>query len=1261
MADEEPKRSPGPAPAPEEVDPELARVVATVVRTPLAQPAKIASDESDLDRLLRELAQTPAIATAPPGQPFAGTSRFHVLRRLGEGGFGVVYLVRDVAIGADVALKTLPVARAELVYRLKREFRTLADLRHENLASFYELFADAGTPYFTMEYVAGRTFLDHVRRDGAVDEHRLRSALAQLARGLTALHRAGKLHRDLKPSNVLVSEAGRVVILDFGLATDIDEGGTRRSVALAGTPGYMPPEHGAGAEVSAASDWYSVGVMLHEALTGKLPSRAPRDPRAPGPIDPLARVPAGTPADLVALCRRLLSPRPEDRPTGPDIAAALGPDVAAPPPSAARAREPPLVGRERELQLLGQALATVRAGRGVTALVEGSSGAGKTALVQHFLARAERSGDAAVLRGRCYERERVPYQGIDSLVDDLCRLLQRRDGADALVPRHVAALVRLFPVLERVPAIADAVRAARGSGGDEQQLRHFGFGALRELLARIADREPLILHIDDLQWGDLDTAALLHELARPPDAPAMLLVLSFREEDRERSPCLRALADGTLGELVRVEVGPLEAAAAEELARRFLRAGQTDVDPGRLAAEAGGNPFFILELARFAEGVSASEGGPPDLEGALRARVAGLPIPARQLLEVVALAGHPITEEVARAAAGIQGPPWEAWGVLVGGHFIRFSGAHDDRHVEPLHDRIREAVARALPPERVLAGHRGLAAALEAAGDGDPEVLARHHEAAGDVTRAFRAAVTAAAQAEQALAFDRAARLFRWALRLAPDGADREGLLSSVAAALAHAGRGVEAAEAYLEAALHAAPAEQTALRREAALQLLISGRVDEGREVALDALRGVGVTIPRTPRSALASLLAHTAMLWARGLRFVERPAAEIPRDVRERMDHLWALSRGFSMIDVLRGAEFAARHLLLALSSGEPHRVAMGLAVALAHAGTSAPRAQRTRHIEASLDALDARLGDPLVHGYAMVAKTIHGQGLGDWPATLARARVAERAIERCTGAGWEIWTTRVFHVSALFYLGRWRELPRTIDVHLADARDRGNVYAMVAMRAPYGVLAWAVRGDMAEARRQLDDAAASWSVQGFHLQHYWLLIAESYLALLGGDAARAFARLRERWPELERSLVLRIPFARAELLHARGACAAAAALRAGEPAARRRLLADAARCARDLERAGAEMARPLASLLRAAVASQEGGAPEAKRQLAAAVKDFDAQRMAAHAAAARVRLAELEGAPVPAFLPDEGVADPAAFVAMLAPGFMAGARSS
>jgi hypothetical protein len=1241
---------------------DLDRLAATVPR-PADAPvhARRPSSERELDRLLREVARSPGVAEDPAARVFGGTSRFQVLRRLGAGGFGVVYLVRDVAVGADVALKTLPVARPELIYRLKREFRTLADLRHANLVSFYELFAEEDRCFFTMEYVPGRTFLDHVRRDGALDERRLRGALAQLVRGLGALHEAGKLHRDVKPSNVLVSHDERVVILDFGLSTEIEESGLGCSAVMAGTPAYMSPEHAHGEKVSTASDWFSVGVMLYEALTGRLPFHGSRAPLAvPSGAPPsFAGLGQGIPAELVELCRALLDRDAASRPGAAEIMAALGPSAEAAAPAPPAAGDPPLIGRERELAALRDALRAIEGGAGATVLVEGSSGAGKSALVHEFLAGAERMDDVVVLRGRCYERERVPYQGIDSLVDDLCRFLHGRGGAaaDALLPRHLPALVRLFPVLGRIPSVAEQCRIARSASADQQELRQRAFGALRELLGRISDRYPLVVHIDDLQWGDLDTAALLHEILRPPDAPSMLLVLSYRSEDRERSPCLRALFEASIGDVARVVVGPLEAAAAEALARRFLPAGERGADPARIACEAGGNPFFILELARFAAlrgGGDRGSDGAPDLQRALGARVEQLPDAARRLLEVVAVAGHPIAETVARRAADVSGPPWEAWGVLVAGHLVRFTGAADERSVEPLHDRIRETVASSLAPARVLECHRGLAAALEAAEDADPEVLAWHLEAAGEVGRAYESALVAAAQAEQALAFDRAARLFRWALRLAPQGEARGALLASLGAALAHAGRGVESASAYLEAASHAGEEERTPLRREAALQLLLSGHIDEGSDVAGEALRGAGVAIPRSPRTAFLSLVARTAFTRVRGLRHRERAEAEVPARELTQMDHLWALTRGLAMVDEVRGAEFAARYLLRALAAGEPRRVAQGLAVATGHAAAAAPFSRRTRALLASLDGMDRRLGDPLVHAYAILAQTIQAQSKGQWPGALALADEAERALaERCTGVAWEIWTARAFATSSLFYLGRWQELALRADANLAEARDRGNTYAMVGARAPYGVVAWLVRGDAAGARRQLGEAVASWSSHGFHLQHYWLLMAESFLDLHAGDGAAAWARVSGRWPELKRSLLLRMPFVRTELVHARGASALAAAAGERLASARQALVAEAARSARALDGIGSDLARALAKLIAAGVAAQEGRAEEAAQRLELAALDLERQHMAAHAAAARVRIAELRGAAPPPFLPDEAAADPAASVRMLAPG--------
>ena len=155
--------------------------------------------------------------------PFAGTERFRVIRRLGAGGMGVVYEVDDRLRGEPVALKTLHRDGAADLYRLKREFRTLADVTHPNLVCLYELFVQDDRSFFTMELVDGVSFVDHARGlDGAglfVD--RLMPALRQLVDGVAALHRQGKLHRDIKPTNVLVTRGGRVVILDFGLTAEV--------------------------------------------------------------------------------------------------------------------------------------------------------------------------------------------------------------------------------------------------------------------------------------------------------------------------------------------------------------------------------------------------------------------------------------------------------------------------------------------------------------------------------------------------------------------------------------------------------------------------------------------------------------------------------------------------------------------------------------------------------------------------------------------------------------------------------------------------------------------------------------------------------------------------------------------------------------------------------------------------------------------------------------------------------------------------------
>ena len=249
--------------------------------------------------------------------PFPDTDRFRVVRRLGAGGMGVVYEVHDKVRDEVVALKTLRRASAANLYRLKREFRSLADVAHPNLVCLYELFVEDDRCFFTMEIVKGVSFVEYARGVDAAarSDDRLVLALRQLIEGVSALHRRGKLHRDVKPSNILVTPEGRVVILDFGLITELQPGnaGDARH-AVAGTPAYMAPEETSGATPSEAGDWYGVGATLYEALTGTLPFTGPvldvlRRKRALDPPAP-AEVAPDVPADLSAICMGLLASQP---------------------------------------------------------------------------------------------------------------------------------------------------------------------------------------------------------------------------------------------------------------------------------------------------------------------------------------------------------------------------------------------------------------------------------------------------------------------------------------------------------------------------------------------------------------------------------------------------------------------------------------------------------------------------------------------------------------------------------------------------------------------------------------------------------------------------------------------------------------------------------------------------------------------------------------------------------------------------------------
>jgi serine/threonine protein kinase len=1234
-------------------------------------------------------ATLPTVGAPPVPEDLASPALpgFDVVRELGRGGMGVVYQAFDRKRSKMVALKTMQGVDARTLLRFKQEFRSLAGMNHPNLVALHELTGVGPHWFFTMELVDGVHFLDYVHADSgdrpvlptlvdsrpegsprtgrpaplnAEQEERLRDALTQLASGIHFLHEAGKLHRDIKPGNVLVTARGRVVLLDFGLTAELDRDQHHQSIALLGTVAYMAPEQAARKAVSPVSDWYAVGVMLYEALTGALPfdgesyeilhNKQQFDPPAPSAVLP------GTAEDLSALCQELLRREPDARPKGAEVLRRLrrATDTMTPAahhPHPAPRREVPLIGRQRHLQMLASAFEETRGGRTVLVDVHGRSGAGKSALVQRFLDELEERDTAVVLRGRCYEQESVPYKALDSLVDALSRYLERLPPiqTQTLWPRDLVTLARVFPVLRRLGAAADAPRRAL-EVSDPQEVRRRALAALRELLARLGDRRPLVLAIDDLQWGDEDSAALLADLVRPPDPPTLLLLLGYRSEETESSPCLRALVKlhelGSGLERRDLPVEPLTPGERRELALALLDP-HDEAAAARaesIARQSGGYPFFVYELVQYVQGGAACAERPSakdsdvSLSEVLWSRILRLPEEARRLLEVVAVASRPLSQADACRAAEIN-EEHTALACLRGGRLLRgtgpppsspsnLGGERGGGEIETYHDRIRETVLLHLDPAVLQQHHRRLVAVLEGSGRADPEALAVHLIGAGENARAGHYYALAAAQAADTLAFDRAAKLYRLALELQTLQGEAERLLrTKLGEALANAGRGAEAARAYLSATAGAGPAETLKWQRHAALQFLRSGHIDDGLDTLRTVLAAAGLRLLPTPRRAFYALIWQRLRLYLRGLHFRPRTAEQIDPAELTRLDICQSASVGLSMVDTLQGAYFQTRSLLLALRVGEVDHLVTALAMEAAHTSVGGRFSRRsTARYQQAAQTLAEQVNRPYALGLATLTRGMAAALEGDWRNGQRLCDEAEHILRvSCTGALWELGTAHRFALWPLMLMGEVVEIQRRLPVLLKEARERDDLYEETNLSLVIRTFVRLAADEPDRARGELAQVMAKWSHQGFHVQHMNRLFDETQIDLYRGDGDSAWRRLSAEWPALEQSHLLRVQQIRILMLHLRARCALRIAVD-GKDAPR--WLRVAARDARSLRREKLPWADALAELIESAVAFRRGDAERSRQILAATTAAFAKADMHLHAAAARRQHGQLLG---------------------------------
>ena len=688
------------------------------------------------------------------------------------------------------------------------------------------------------------------------------------------------------------------------------------------------------------------------------------------------------PQDLNDLCIGLLERKPNERTTGEEALKVLGGvgekvDVIAP---TERQIEAPFVGRKKQMETLFSTLQFAKSTSTMVAEVHGASGMGKSMLIDEFVKRLSSEQDVLVIQGRCYEQESVPFKAIDGVIDEITRYLLSLDEEERenVLPDNVARLARLFPVLKQVKSIAAEVDEL-SDYADPRQLRLSAFAALGKLINSISERRTLVITIDDLQWGDVDSAILLNQVLQFGLELRLMLVIGYRVEYVNTSACLKTLHKGkwrtgqtsnsslsfsdgwssagssvlfregytsflleaAVMQCVEIPILPMSPASIYELVEHLLPHSTVISESviQQIVKEASGSPYFAMELVRFissGNSLGSAEKQLLQLDEVLWNRVLQLSPDAQRFLQIVATAAKPMEMRHVFQASTLEQLNPRDLRQLHAGRFIRSEGQGLESEVATFHDRVRESVVSHLDAETLKGHHLALADTLANSPGADLELIANSYFEAGDKKRAFTYSIQAADATAAALAFSRAVELYRRALDLMEDETATKiefELRRKLADTLAESGLGSEAADEYQ----HAAGNERVELESLAAFNHCTGGRIEVGRELLVQTLKKVGIKLSSSSFVSLMGLVKERSFLFFGRFQFKRRDVSTIDPNLLLKIDTASRAAKALSLFDTVAGVYLQARVLRLALKAGELERIVAAMAWTAATYSTS------------------------------------------------------------------------------------------------------------------------------------------------------------------------------------------------------------------------------------------------------------------------------------------------------------------------------------
>ena len=709
--------------------------------------------------------------------------RYRVDRLLARGGMGGVYRVDDQLFpGRPTALKIFLHPLRNTVELFRAEFKTMASLKHPNVARVYDFEQVAGVDafFFTMELLPGVPLDRLLAAELPVEEETIDTGsppapstdaappaarppagrivpweealdlLVPVIRALAYLHGRGVVHFDLKPGNIVVSSRGalrQVKVVDFGLA------GLRGVRGLVmGTPHYVSPEIASAKEGDHRSDLYSLGIMAYKLLTGETPYSATQgldvllEQKRTEPVRLAGAHAERVPPWLREIVERLCSVDPSGRPASAgdlldliNRAGGLAYELETRDTRENYLFSSAFVGRKRELEDVQRSVdAGLRGEKHAGLFITGRSGMGKSRLMREVRQTIQLRG-VPFLEVDCFERDLTESGPMANLVLQAARLATSV-GAQSLLNDHAPEMVKLVPSLALDPEVAPTPPL---DNADAERRRVIE--AIAEFLVGLGRFVPYVAYVNDLQWardGTVDVVSSLLAIRSGSGAGSRFCLLgSYRIDDVVSRPLARLMAPGPGRPVPRVV--ELEALHDEDVAG-LLRSmlGLVELPEGlaaRVTESSEGLPFFVEEILRdlLEEGrlwtpegrdrpdSRIAEGLRIDAAASFLKRAARVSVDERSVLDILAVSGRPVDSDVLEAVSGLaRQAAREALQILGEKQMVVAIPGEKERY-NLAHDRMREALYSSLPaPERTsLHLHLGRSLARALAKGGRWEML----------------------------------------------------------------------------------------------------------------------------------------------------------------------------------------------------------------------------------------------------------------------------------------------------------------------------------------------------------------------------------------------------------------------------------------------------------------------------------------------------------------------------------------------------------